>query len=474
MNSVLSLEFIKHIDKVTEGCTNEGPRLLHVDGHGTHMTLDFLNYAKSRDIIVLGYPPHTTHLLQGLDVVIFGALKNAYAKYSDQHTATCGRDVEKDDFLMVMGKAVDDAFTESNIHAAWRKTGLQPVDPSVITPEMLAASKPFSIEESFPVEPLSPIRNVVLALRDMNLGSSSVESDGNSISSPSTPTPISHLNLFPSHQDPLKNPLSLLDTQADQEPHSDHSVTPIAVRAIVEGLEGTRAAFLVSSDPVSPSAEIPPPPQQPFPSKVVNLVRCLKDPPNSQEWSLIRQTFLQSHDRLQQSLAREVLQDLHCMKLRVALANAQKRSKKKRTNAHWVLGTSEGRILTGEVMLSALEADQQMRQEKEASKAQRKATSELRKEANDWRSSVTATRKAVYAQSIAEWEAKCAAIPRGRKKPEKPKMPPREVTPEPYKPFSRKKKSQKSTIVEPEGSDSEDGWSDEDEDEDESSSDSSD
>ena len=71
MTTVLGIEFIKFFDQATQDVAAEGPWLLQLDGHGSHMSLDFLRYAKDHNIINLGYPPHCTHLLQGLDVVVF-------------------------------------------------------------------------------------------------------------------------------------------------------------------------------------------------------------------------------------------------------------------------------------------------------------------------------------------------------------------------------------------------------------------
>ena len=46
--------------------SNEGgcPWLLIVDGHSSHFTQEFLEYAKDHDLHVLCLPPHTTHTLQ--------------------------------------------------------------------------------------------------------------------------------------------------------------------------------------------------------------------------------------------------------------------------------------------------------------------------------------------------------------------------------------------------------------------------
>jgi hypothetical protein len=46
-----------------------------VDGHNSHYTQAFLEYARIHGIEVVCYPSHSTHIFQGLDAVIFGPLK---------------------------------------------------------------------------------------------------------------------------------------------------------------------------------------------------------------------------------------------------------------------------------------------------------------------------------------------------------------------------------------------------------------
>ncbi len=68
------VEWIKHFDLYTKAKAHGRPRLLLVDGHNSHYTLAFLLYAIAAHIIVLCYSSHTTHVYQGLDVVVFGIL----------------------------------------------------------------------------------------------------------------------------------------------------------------------------------------------------------------------------------------------------------------------------------------------------------------------------------------------------------------------------------------------------------------
>lgn len=78
-NGEIGIEWIQLFDEETKGkLTRPGQyRLLLVDGHNSHYTRGFLRYARENNIAVLCYPAHTTHVYQGLDVAVFGALKLA-------------------------------------------------------------------------------------------------------------------------------------------------------------------------------------------------------------------------------------------------------------------------------------------------------------------------------------------------------------------------------------------------------------
>jgi hypothetical protein len=62
----------------TKDKAGEQPHVLLMDGHNSHYSLELLQYAWENNIIILGYPPHCTHVLQGLDVVCFAKKKNEF------------------------------------------------------------------------------------------------------------------------------------------------------------------------------------------------------------------------------------------------------------------------------------------------------------------------------------------------------------------------------------------------------------
>jgi hypothetical protein len=142
--------------KIFEGQTqvkaNGEHRLLVVDGHNSHYTVAFLLLARLHQIIVICYPAHGTHIYQGLDVVIFAILKLLLSKERDKLLRDTGTAITKSNFLSVITTAYVQALTPGNIKTAFRKTGIHPFNPNVVTSDMLAPSKETSLEANLPVE----------------------------------------------------------------------------------------------------------------------------------------------------------------------------------------------------------------------------------------------------------------------------------------------------------------------------------
>ena len=78
-------------------------------------------------------PPHSSHVLQPLDVSVFGPLKNAYnvrvQTYLRQHP---GQVVNRYAMTSLICKSYLDATKPSNIISAFRKTGIFPLDRHAI------------------------------------------------------------------------------------------------------------------------------------------------------------------------------------------------------------------------------------------------------------------------------------------------------------------------------------------------------
>jgi len=292
---------------------------------------------------------------------------------------------------------VDDALTEDNILLAWKKTGLHPVDPSVITPEMLAPSKVFAPDETFPVPPSSPIHGVITAFKEMHINSQ----DFSNITPSSQPSGSNAVNIFPSHHSSVPDALASLNVVPIENPppaSTDSAVflatnvTPATTTAhqTISTLSATQASFLVDGNPITSANVLPPLESPAFPHALITKITDMTDPPLMEEGLTIKQSITNLHQHYQAVLAQNVL---HCKKLKQALAAKEKARSQKR-NAQHLLGTNSGCIVTGDVMIQALLADEEARAAKETSKEAAKALRDLRAAHNAWRTQANADKAA--------------------------------------------------------------------------------
>src|SRR5882762_1569311 len=152
---------IKDFDAKTKEKACGRTRILLMDGHSSHYTLELLAYARANNIVILGYPPHCTHVLQGLDVVCFTRMKNEFhyeiQKFEDLHKSK----VTKANFVGVFGCAYLRSFTEDTIKAAFSATGVYPFNPDAISENQTKPSLPTSTKGSFPLLQPSPVRAII-------------------------------------------------------------------------------------------------------------------------------------------------------------------------------------------------------------------------------------------------------------------------------------------------------------------------
>jgi DDE superfamily endonuclease. len=157
---------MKAFNKATRAKADGRRRLLLVDGHNSHYTRGFLEHARNNQIQILCYPSHSTHVYQGLDVVIFGVLKRRWGEERDTYERKHGLKVDKTNFLSVYAAAHTRALTVDNIQAAFRKTGVVPFNPNVVTTDMMVPSLETSCHGSLPIRQPSPVRVLADAIHD--------------------------------------------------------------------------------------------------------------------------------------------------------------------------------------------------------------------------------------------------------------------------------------------------------------------
>jgi hypothetical protein len=77
-------------------------------------------------------PPHSSHFLQPLDVSCFDPLKTAFSKQNQDLIRNHVFHVTKVDFIAAFQKAFLASFTQANVEAGFRGSGLHPFDPEAV------------------------------------------------------------------------------------------------------------------------------------------------------------------------------------------------------------------------------------------------------------------------------------------------------------------------------------------------------
>ncbi|XP_030745251.1 uncharacterized protein LOC115890301 [Sitophilus oryzae] len=131
MCTEIFVKYLHHFSKYAHS-SPETPVLLMVDNHSSHISLPAINYCRQKGIIMIGFPPHTTHRLQPLDVSFFGPLKSFFSRECDNHLVNHpGQLIGDKHICQLFGKAYNRAATVSNAVNGFKKCGLQPFDPFV-------------------------------------------------------------------------------------------------------------------------------------------------------------------------------------------------------------------------------------------------------------------------------------------------------------------------------------------------------
>jgi hypothetical protein len=146
------LAWLKQVfDRYTKEKARRSYRLLVLDGHGSHVTMDFINYCDQNRILLIVFPPHSTHTLQSLDVVMFKPLSSAYSNALTKHlhNAQGLLSVKKGDFFPLFWEAWTQSFKEETALTSFKAIGIWPTNAEVILKRFIKSTpEPESRESS--------------------------------------------------------------------------------------------------------------------------------------------------------------------------------------------------------------------------------------------------------------------------------------------------------------------------------------
>lgn len=157
----LGLEWLKRVfQPLTYKKAAGRQRLLIADGHGSHIQGDFIAYCMENKIDLLIMPPHTSHLLQPLDVGVFSAFKRYHTIETHALTRLSSQRIPRAEWIELLSRARVKAMIRENILSGWRGTGLWPATPMRVLKDIKPILQPLSQSH----QPTTPHQTTTLDL----------------------------------------------------------------------------------------------------------------------------------------------------------------------------------------------------------------------------------------------------------------------------------------------------------------------
>jgi hypothetical protein len=130
-NDDLGLVWLEQMfNRHTIAKARRGWRLLILDGHGSHVTAKFIDFCDANRILLAIFPPHSTHSLQPLDVVLFSPLARNYTtELNRQLQQSQGHRISaKRAFCTNFWVAWSSTMKPETIRKSFQATGVWPMD----------------------------------------------------------------------------------------------------------------------------------------------------------------------------------------------------------------------------------------------------------------------------------------------------------------------------------------------------------
>ena len=134
--------------------------MLAMDGHGSHVDVDFMWECKRNNFELVFLPPHSSHVLQPLDLGVFFPLKSCYRKIiTDLAHLDDAAPVKKQRFLSAYNQSRIEALTERVLRSGWKASGLVPWNPDKGLNSSQVAQSPETSPKRLSTPPPSALRS---------------------------------------------------------------------------------------------------------------------------------------------------------------------------------------------------------------------------------------------------------------------------------------------------------------------------
>lgn len=137
--------FIKGFLPAVRHLTETGPVALFFDGHNSHLAISLIETARDAGVDLFTLPSNTSHILQPLDVAVYGPMKTTWRQILQNYKLTTkASKADKKNFASLLAELLKLTMTPAQLRSGFRATGICPFNPKAVPDDKLASSIPFS------------------------------------------------------------------------------------------------------------------------------------------------------------------------------------------------------------------------------------------------------------------------------------------------------------------------------------------
>jgi hypothetical protein len=103
-----------------------------MDGHTSHINVAVSEFCRDHEIILYSFPVHASHILQPLDVTVFGPLKKEWNRQIESFRTENRVPMRRFFFFCVYDIAWKNVSSVKNAKSGFRVTGLVPYNPDKV------------------------------------------------------------------------------------------------------------------------------------------------------------------------------------------------------------------------------------------------------------------------------------------------------------------------------------------------------
>ena len=167
-DSTLFLKWMEHFVQHTSA-SDSNPKILIVDGHHSHKSLEAIDFCHDHGIVMITLPPHCTHKMQPLDRTFFKPLKCSYNSAADNWMRTHpGKRITLYDMAEIFATAYATVAVVNKAVKGFAVSGIFPFNKAIFTDEDFTAAQ--LTDEPEPIQP--PVITVAV-LDDSNINETS-------------------------------------------------------------------------------------------------------------------------------------------------------------------------------------------------------------------------------------------------------------------------------------------------------------